>query len=188
MLKKYKKYKTSRGFTLIEMTVSIFIIALISGLFLINYRSAERSSSLSAAAQEMVSNIRSAQNNSLGSKDFKQAIPAGGWGINFDSASTTYTIFADVNGDRKYSAGENYQFIKLPPSVVINSINIISAIATTTVANADIVFLPPDPQTFINKYFDADNNTGLRITLRETASNATKVIEVNSFGLIDLGQ
>jgi hypothetical protein len=123
----------------------------------------------------------------------------GGWGINFNGASTTYIIFANVDGDCKTVGGvfsdcryndpsEIFQSIKLPPLVVINSIAVIDLNGTNSVSNADIIFLPPDPQTLINKYASGDNNTDIRITLRETASNATKIIEVNSFGLISITQ
>ena len=65
-----KKFKSYAGFTLIELMVSVSIVALVSGIFLVNYHSANKQSELSMSAQKLVSDIRLAQSYSLGSKEY----------------------------------------------------------------------------------------------------------------------
>jgi Tfp pilus assembly protein FimT len=171
-----KDLKSQAGFTIAELLVGIFIIALISGIFLANYRSADRQAKLNMAAQQVVSDIRTAQNYSLGLQEFKGSVPKSGWGARFDTASPgSYIIFADEDeGEFDYDASEAYKIIDLPSDIIISNIDIAGAV--------DIVFMPPDPTTYIN----TNNNTSVEITLKENISNAVKKINVNFLGLIDI--
>ncbi len=170
-----KDLKSQAGFTIAELLVGIFIIALISGIFLANYRSADRQAKLNMAAQQVVSDIRMAQNYSLGLREFEGSVPKSGWGARFDTASpNSYTIFADKDDGRDYDAGEEYKKIDLPSDIIISDIDIAGAV--------DIVFMPPNPTTYIN----TSNNTSVEITLKENISGAVKKINVNFLGLIDI--
>lgn len=167
------KYK--QGFTLIETLVSISIIALISGIFIANYRGAEKRSNLNLAAQKVASDIRLAQNYTLGLQEFNGSFPLGGWGVYFSTvAAGQYIIFAD-NGNYQYESGvdDEYRQVILPSGITINSIDI---------DPVSIVFEPPDPTTYINTV----NNGEVNITLQESSSSAIKTVKVNFLGLIDV--
>ncbi|MDP3043009.1 MAG: prepilin-type N-terminal cleavage/methylation domain-containing protein [bacterium] len=174
-----KDLKSQAGFTIAELLVGIFIIALISGIFLANYRSADRQAKLNMAAQQVVSDIRTAQNYSLGLQEFEGSVPKSGWGARFNTASPdSYIIFADKDeGEYDYDAGEEYKTVDLPSDIIISNINI--AVAVNAV---NIVFMPPNPTTYIN----TNNNTSVEITLKENISNAVKKINVNFLGLVDI--
>jgi len=175
-----KKLYDSPGFTLIELLVSVFIIGLISGLFLVNYHNTSKRSDLKLAIQKVASDIRLAQNYSLGSKTYNgTTIPSGGWGITFNRSDSSYIIFADKDGDYTYDSGEAMETRTLPTGVTIDSLRVNGLPR----ASVDIVFFPPDPTTYINKNL---NNTSARIELKENINNSTAAVNVNLFGLIDV--
>ena len=94
------KNVSNQGFTLVEMLVSISIIAILTGLFLANYSSINRRTDVAMAAQVLVTDIRFAQANALGLIKYDGDAPDGGWGVYLSSdeaENDTYTIFADLN-------------------------------------------------------------------------------------------
>ena len=175
------------GFTIIELIVSIAIIGTMAGIFFANYHDGGIQTDLNGAVQKLASDIRLAQNFSLGTKEFGSITPKGGWGINFNKDSQEYFIFADDNGNYTYneSNNEKYNVIKMPANITISSLKVSDSIVFTegnAVNSADIVFLPPDPQTYIN----ASTNQNIQITVRENVNNTIGQIEVNFLGLIDV--
>lgn len=182
MKKKYKFNKkifiNKYGFTYMEFIVGIFIIAIISSIFLTNYHGTNKRTELIMAAQKLASDIRLTQNYSVGLKKFNSEAPKGGWGIRFTLASGDYTIFADVNEDGIYNGdSEKYEIVNLPDGININSINIGNG------SVADISFEPPDPRTWIIGS-DGFSNNSVQIELSDGESK--KTIEVNFLGLIDV--
>lgn len=186
------KNSVFKGFTLIEMLVSISMIVVIATLFIANYRSANKRTDLIMAAQTLAADLHLAQNNSLGLVKYNGEVPAGGWGINFIDATNSYTMFADLNapddpsGYMDYDAGEgeiNYgaRVTVLPPNIEISNIK---TVAVPSEAYANVTFLPPDPQT--NIYNGTATSSSLEIELRETRNNTIKTIVVNFLGLIEV--
>lgn len=172
------KTKNFKGFTLIELLVSIFIITTMSSLFMVNYHNTNKRSQIGVIKQKLASDIRLAQNYSLGSKTYNGIItPSGGWGVHFSLADPThYIIFADKNlpnGNQAYDAGEAVETRTLPVGITINSLSPANTV--------DIVFFPPDPVTYIN----ASPTATAQIRLKENVNNSTATISVNFFGLID---
>ncbi len=172
---------SNSGFTLIELLASVFIISLITGLFLANYHSINKRQKLIMAAQKMASDIKLTQQFSLGSKKYNGNTPAEGWGTHIStSQNSSYIIFADdySNGVYEYTTGlnEEFQTVNLPDGIVISSI-LINSVSVNT---ADIVFLPPDPTTFINN----DSTANVQITLSN--GDTVKTVKINSLGLVDI--
>lgn len=172
------------GFTLIEFVVSLSIVALMSGIFLTNYHATNKRSELNVTVQKLVSDMRLAQNYSLGSKEYGSDVPVGGWGLYFNRISSpeSYIIFADSDGNMEYNSGESDvekggRIISLPTEISIKDIDIGH---TTNFVN--LTFLPPDPATNI---WHGHNHSLMRITLEESGG-LTKVVEVNFFGLIEV--
>lgn len=167
------------GFTIFELLVSISIIALLSGLILVNYHSANKRLELVNAAQKMVSDIRLTQNYALGLKEFNGVPPSGGWGLYFNlSSSGSYVIFADSNNDKDYTSGEEFKIFNSPAGIEMSSVYV----GQTAVADSAVItFIPPDPTIYIT-----DAELFIKITLKENQGNTTKTIEVNSLGLVDV--
>ena len=176
------------GFTLIELIVSVTIIALVTGIFLANYSSANRRSDLTMTAQKMVTDIRTAQNYALGLTRYGTSgstnVPVGGWGVHLDLqnyGASKYVIFADDDGDKIYDSGEDViskgaQVTTLPNNITINSL--------TTGTKADITFLPPDPITTITG--STATSSQLDIVLKDNKTNAIKTVRVNFLGLVEV--
>lgn len=183
----------SKGFTLIEMIVSIAIISGVTALFIANYHSAGRRSDLVMTAQKVVADLHAAQNNTLGLVKYNTLVPPGGWGISFDKTANSYTLFADLNapgtsGYREYDPGTegdgNYgaRHIQLPDTIQIDQIKTAN---NQTHNLANITFLPPDPRTNILVSGGA-TSTALEIRLVETGENKVKTIKVNFLGLAEV--
>jgi prepilin-type N-terminal cleavage/methylation domain-containing protein len=190
-----------KGYTLLELIVSISIIAIIAGIFFANYRETSNDNSTKVAARIIASEIRKVQNYALGLKEFKTfGVPAGGWGVRFESGvvgTNKMVIFADRDESRKYREGgpidEKYREVELPRNIVVDSFNL----NTNMAANFTyIVFQPPNPDTFIggaqdesdDSLVDGDMEAWLEISLKYKDDPSTVVaLNINRFGLVNIG-
>jgi prepilin-type N-terminal cleavage/methylation domain-containing protein len=208
--KKIKKL-TNPGFTLIEMLTSLFVIAMVTTIFVTNYRSGNQRTDLTMAAQTLVADIHAAQNNTLGLVKYGDVFPAGGWGINFNLASSSrYILFADLSqpassevenlhpqgdpgsmiynelgdSDDEGDISRGARVVTLPTGIVISSINTGSP-ANPSITLADVTFLPPDPKTniFVN---NEATSTVLNIILKDKRDNTSKTVTVNFLGLAEV--
>jgi prepilin-type N-terminal cleavage/methylation domain-containing protein len=171
-----KSFAASRqGFTLIEMIVGIFIIVTLTALLLVNYHSTNKKSELINAAQKLASDIRLAQQFSLGSKEFQGSVPAGGWGVSLNSSENAYKIFADADGDGIYDSGsEDYKAVNMPQGI---SLSVFDCDTLNPKTQDSALFVPPDPDVVLSA-------NKLCASLTDGASS--KNIEVNLLGLIDV--
>jgi prepilin-type N-terminal cleavage/methylation domain-containing protein len=173
------KYKNKRGFTLVEMIVSLSIVTVIMLTVLFNYSSFNDRLALSSAAEELAIAIRQAQTYGLTVKE----VAAGGgrfdsaYGIYFDSRSGSnryrdYYLFADLDGDGKYTVGsgcgsgstECIEKVTMRNNIHVSSISVPvqvpAVINTQTGANCStsnqtigvVTFLRPNPDANISFY------------------------------------
>lgn len=180
--------RKKQGYSLLELIVSISIIALLTGLFVANYHGANKRTDLTMAAQLLVTDFRYAQANALGLIKYDGEVPAGGWGLRVSSGNTErqgYTIFADGDDDQVYDPGEGTENlggreVKFSPNIYIESISLDSGENSV----ADVTFLPPDPITRIKS--GTATGTVLDIRLKEQVNNTTKTVRVNFLGLVEV--
>ncbi len=194
------------AFTIAEMMTSIFIIVMITGIFMANYRANNRRTDLIMTAQKIVADIRGAQNNTLGLVKYGEVFPSGGWAVNFDmtdsETSSRYIVFADLDspastdpGRENPSPDPNFGHLdsnemivsqgakieQLPKGIIIDSIQISNGSYPKWV---NINFLPPDPTTNI---FDGSSQSNwAEIVLKDTSDGTTKTIYVNFLGLVEV--
>lgn len=176
------------GFTLIELIVSVAVIALVTGIFLANYNSTNRRTDLTMTAQELVADIRMAQNYSLGLARYGLSgstnVPLGGWGVHFDLTNfgnNKYILFADDNGNKIFESDEANATYGAKETVLPDNIIIVYLSSGN---KADITFLPPDPITNITG--SASGYEQVDIVLKDTTTNTTKTIRVNYLGLVEV--
>lgn len=98
-----------KAFTLIEVMISVAIVSVIAAVVLFNYSTFSDNLSLSAAAQEVVLDIRRAQTYGL---SVKEATAGGGqfdsaYGVRFEGgiSATNFVLFVDRDRDGQYDAG-----------------------------------------------------------------------------------
>lgn len=135
----------NKGFTLIEISVVLTIIIIITGMVIFNISIKRQNLALFHSAQKLSLDLRRAQNYAISSKIFRDLIVPCGWGVHFNGiGSTGYIIFADLAlaidcSDRDFirssDGSEDFETINLEPEIVVN---IISSGLT------DIVFTPPE--------------------------------------------
>ena len=182
------KKSRQKGFTLLELMVSVAIIAIVSTIFLSSYRSGGRKSDLRMAAQMLVSNVRIAQSNALSLKHFEGSMPDGGWGVVFDRNASEYVIFADVDDDVVCdSTCDNTSNEDASRIALADGITILDTLGDGgSINRVQVSFLPPDPQIFIclDNAGQCNYSVG-QIVLGDSYSNTIK-ININKFGLVEI--
>lgn len=123
-----------KGFTLIELLVVIVIISITAGIMVINFRKAGETGNLQRTAQQIIQNIRKAQNMALSSVKHDGEIYEY-YGVYFNKLSMpdSYYIYS---GNAVYNSGEEIgSAIELEKGIKIHSIS--------TGNSIDITFNPP---------------------------------------------
>lgn len=136
-----KKESQNHGYTLIETLMVLVIISILSVVFIADYTSNRQNIFLKQSTGQLAADLRTAQNMSMNTAKFNGQIP-GGYGVHFNSPpSSSYIIYADVNGDGVYSGpSENFSVRNLDSKIQISSM------AVNGVSLSDVEFIPPDPK------------------------------------------
>ncbi len=119
----------ARGFTILELVISIAVISIIgvmAGVELINY---QRSTAAESVARDIMSELRFAQSRAITGEDGDLNGQGDAWGVRFsNSADDTYQVFYGS----VYNSASATATIYLPSSVVFTS--------PTEGNNKDIIF------------------------------------------------
>lgn len=97
------------GFTLMEIVISVAIVAIIAAVVLVNYRGAAQGQTLARTAHGISVELQQAQSRALGAELLSDGtIPSGGYGVYFDMNNPqAYVVFADRDGDQLYNFAVN---------------------------------------------------------------------------------
>lgn len=173
------------GYTLIESMIALAIIVILSVIIIIDYDKQKSDKLLVYAARQIADDIRIAQNSTVDILKYNGAVPMGGYGIRFSTASnTSYFIFADINGDKKYIADDDgiVKTLSLPDGIIFDSIT--TNIPTSD--SAEIIFVPPYGVVYIN---EGNNSILLTVRIKKTnnacPSSSCKNIEFTSDGRLN---
>ncbi len=143
----------SKGFTLVELMVSITIMVVILGVVLFNSRGFDSSIVLTNLAYDVGLSVREAQSYGISVKGYNPtpntpfAYP---YGIHFDSSNPTqYVIFVDLNGDGVYTGNETIKTYTIKGAYKISNLCTLSGTTCTNATVLDITFLRPNPDAII---------------------------------------
>ena len=181
-----------RGFSLVELLVSVAIITVISGATLVYFRGGNKNWALTRTAQRVSQEIRRASNMALSSPGYTcpESAAIDGYGICFssggpgadfcandsDASNASYILFVDCDGNNAYGG--------TGVDVKIETISVESGVKVKTVIpvySFSVVFVPPDPTT------NFSSGTSGTITLSLTTDESTtKQLTINSKGNIDI--
>lgn len=103
----------NRGFTLLEMLLSVAIIGLIVSLSLPVYQSFQSRTDLDVSAEQLVHTLRRAQTYSRGAKGDSQ------WGVRVQNASMT--LFKGTSYETRDSALD--EVISIPPTFTVSGLS-----------------------------------------------------------------
>jgi len=170
----------NRSFTLIELTVVIGIIALLTALILPNYKVGQRQFALQRSTHKLSQDLRRAQEMAMSAKETNGVSPR--YGIELEIAAQSYYIFSDANDNGK----------REPSDPIIERIEIEKKISIDQLFVDDppisknkiwITFKSPDPSTGIRGPGDPPGGYSVG-AIRLIGGNSTKTIQVNKAGLI----
>ena len=155
-----------KGFTIVDLLISIAIFGLITASVLVNFRAGARNDSVRQSANITLSFLRRAQTMTLSGELLNDGtFPKGGYGVRFDSSDTdTLILFADKNStpNHKYDAGEE-----------INTQDLVAGSVFDASGDLDVVFSSPDADVYFNGLKTAPTD---QIDFSATESSITKSI------------
>ena len=163
MLKKINQ-QIKKGFTLVELVVTVSIVSVIMAVILFGYSSFNEDLRISSAEQEISLAIRQAQSYGLSVKEGSSGDFSKGYGISFDTTDpTNYYIFVDKNNDGKNSAtsaclanSECVEKVTLRNAVRVSSVCgavlVGDALNCVGVTSIHITFIRPSPDAIIRLY------------------------------------
>ncbi|MBA3733539.1 prepilin-type N-terminal cleavage/methylation domain-containing protein [Patescibacteria group bacterium] len=190
--------KITKGFSLVELLVSVSIVSMIMGVVLFSYSTFNDGLALQAGGQEMAIAIRQAQTYGL---TVKEVITGGGqfgyaYGIYFDTTDPqNYYVFADGNNNKTYDVGsgcgsgstECVEKFTLRNNVSITSVCDATSCAPSGATQMAITFLRPNPDALIYFIGASGIPTGPSVTGKITLTSAkgkTQLVTVESTGQV----
>ncbi|MEK9182225.1 MAG: prepilin-type N-terminal cleavage/methylation domain-containing protein [Patescibacteria group bacterium] len=189
--------KPNRGFTLVELLVTLSLFVVITTIVLFSQSKFNGSILLTNLAYDIAITIRQAQTFGVNVREASGGSFKHAYGVHFNKDNTTeFILFADIDDNYKYDGGSDCA----ESSECVNKYNIkrgnkISKICVTfggadycsdlsALSKLDITFLRPDPDAIIkgDNYSDAAE---AKITILSADGN-TRNIVVNSTGQISI--
>ena len=181
----------NKGFTLIEILVSVGIILLLTALFLPNYKSGDKQFALDRSAHKLAQDLARAREMAMSIKEGACDVGTfNGYGIYFndetDENSKEYKLYINCNSDYEWDDDgsdtlvENIFFEK---ETYISKIWVVDGPEGKIKLSAGVVFIPPDPFTCL--YFGTATSLDyIEITLSNSLS--TRIIKINKLGRVEI--
>lgn len=173
----------SKGFTLLELTIAMAIMGILSAVVISGYGNQRDTKALFLGENQIVNDIRNVQGRSYNILKVGASFPEGGYGISFSKDSNQYIIFANNNPavNKTYDVGEEVETVELPRNVKVSGLK---KDGVADVDNlVDIVFQPPYGKVFI----DGDDKSGgnfIELEIEIEIGGNTKTVEMSSSRLI----
>ena len=179
-----------RGFTLIEVSVTIGVLVIMMTISTLMYRTAGQRQEVTLTAQEAASFVRLAETYAASAKENNNDAAQNAWGIYAAKGASQLILFIDKNNNHLYDgSAEDYQTMSLPNQIKVDDVYYKTGAADYAAmpeGRAALVFTPPDPAVSLCRQGnDCVPTDEVRIVFKEGLGNTTADILVNFFGLID---
>ena len=176
------RHIAQRGFTLVELMVSIGIFALMTALVVVKYGTFNQSVLLTNLAYDVALTVRTSQTYGLSVKAASDSgssysSPTYAYGVNIGTTGNTqFTLYADLNSDLSYDSGEEISTYSIKRGAVVNRVCADYGNDCTLGTNTlDILFKRPDPQAIICVGTTCDYDVA-KIELKATDGNVRTVV------------
>lgn len=169
-----KSKKNKRGFTLVELVVSVAIFLVITSVILANHSRFSGTLLIENLAYDIALSVRKAQVFGLSVREFETGSDEFnvGYGIHFDSGSNnTYIFFADRDRNEKYDGpSEIIETFTLRKGNVISQFcgtlaNGMEKCSSADISFLDIIFERPNPDAIIKSNILDDIYASAKITV-----------------------
>lgn len=190
------KPKAIRGFTLVELLVTLSLFVILTGVVLFNQSKFNSSILLTNLAYDVAITIRQAQTFGINVRE----APGGGgefdyaYGVHFNNNDQkTIVLFVDATGNEKYDSAnqESIDKYKIKKGNYIKEICVTPNGGTETCDSTDkyldITFLRPDPDAIIKSSISSGMIDSAKIVISSPDGN-TRYVLVNSTGHISIGR
>lgn len=169
----------NKGVTLIELLVTMSIIAILSGILFLGKAREEERFVLQVATYNLMQNLREVQGMAMGAGEAKcNGTESYSFGIYFHPVlfPESYFLFADCNNNQlKDGSDKELREVSLEKDVKICS---------SPPSPLHVLFQPPEPTTFINGS-EVGAEGVVTLCLKSDASEQRKV-KVNTVGRIEI--
>lgn len=176
-----------RGFTLVEVLVSIGIFTVLTAVVLSNYRSYDSSALFANASEDIVLALRQAQVYGVGVRGTGTSF-ATPYGVYFlKSKPNEIVIFADNNSNGLYSSADDtlIETIKWPANIKIDTTSGLTCDGVSA-AGIGVTFNRPDPSAIIMRGTPALCTTSGTIKIIDTNTNKFSTVVITPAGQISL--
>jgi len=168
------------GFTLVEILVVVFIIAILTSVLVTNFPKGRQQFALQRAAHKIIQNLRKAQEMAMSAREeiCLGGEKADGFGIYFSQSSpNSYLLFANCDEFYNYDATSGDKILEnIDLEKGIKIYNLLPVLLSIT-------FVPPSPITYINGFPGLEAQIVISL---ESDTSKIKVIRVNKAGLIEI--
>lgn len=182
----------TKGFTIIELLVSVGILAVISSVVLANHTRFNGSVLLESLAYDIGLSIREAQVFGVSVRQYNSQFQIG-YGVRF-ADSQSYSLFADVNQNKRfddedeiiqnYALQNGFRIQKFCGVMADGQIDC-STDSSAPITHLAVVFLRPDPDAFMSSNELGVSYSQGRVTVVSPGGD-TREVEIASTGQISI--
>lgn len=186
-----------RGFSMVELVVSVGILVVITSIVLVNHNLFGGNILVSNLAYDVGLSIRQAQVFGLSVREFGAGTGQFdiGYGIHFDSDDfSSYRLFADINKNKIFDAGDGTEEVfairqgfSIKQICATNSASV-ELCTGGDINTVDVVFIRPDPDAYIRVDGDPVVVYGHVRIIVQSPQGSEREIVVESTGQISISQ
>jgi prepilin-type N-terminal cleavage/methylation domain-containing protein len=168
-----------RGFTLIELVVTIAIMVLMLSLTITNFNGSQQSRNSQLAESTLVSDLHKIQTFSLNSANSTNGLPASSWSVNLDlSTSSYYTL--QVTDNSVVPSTATYALTQLPKDVSFSQFQITTSSGVCFNASTlNIIFTVPYGRILMS-YTGTPCGGGQQTTVTREANDIANIDFLNN--------